>query len=62
MATFKAKAGKMVRTPKGVLTFRDETLEHDDKDVIEALRKAKGVEEVKAKSEPKAEKPDKKAK
>lgn len=45
MATFEAKDGKRVRTPKGIVNFKGGILETDDKEVIEALRKALDVTE-----------------
>jgi hypothetical protein len=47
MAKFKSYVGKQVRIPRGVLLFKKEELETDDKDHIERLQKAKDVVEVK---------------
>lgn len=49
MATFKSYIGKKVATPSGVVEFKAEEIETDNKDVIAALVKAKDVSEVKSK-------------
>jgi len=53
MATFKSYVGKKVATPSGVVEFKAEELSTDDKEVIEALKKAKDVSESGGKPKPK---------
>lgn len=51
MAKFKSYAGKQVMLSNSILTFVDEVVETEDKDAIEALSKAQGVELVKEKEQ-----------
>lgn len=53
MATFKSYIGKKVATPSGVVEFKAEEFETDDKGVIASLQKAKDASEVKAQAKPK---------
>lgn len=61
MATFKSYVGKKVATPSGVVEFKSEEFSTDDKEAIDALKKAKDVSEssgkpkTRAKSEPKGD-------
>lgn len=52
MAKFKLSTDKTVFVRGGLKSLKAGEVDTDDKELIEALSKAKGVEEVKAKSKP----------
>ena len=53
MAKFKLSSDKQLFVAGGIVSLKAGEVETDDKQLIAALSKAKGVEEVKAKSPPK---------
>lgn len=61
MAFFQSHVGKKVAVQGGYFEFKSEVVEVADKDLIERLSKAKGVESVKAPPKQKDDKKDDKS-